>query len=838
MFDYLPPIKRVTRGKLLRLHHDFETYCDLDLRAVGADAYSRHPSCEPLMCAYALDDRPVKQWVPAEGQLIPNELEDALLDERVTKFAWNKPFEYSIWKNALGIEIPHHQWRDPMVLALSLSLPGSLDDAGKVLRLPPEFLKSAGATLINWFCKPRKPTKTKPQRRVYWYQKYDKWLDFLAYNRGDVEAERKAWRVMRKYDLPPEEWDLWVLDQEINQSGIPINLEMAKNAIELVRDFKAAMRKQMEELTGLDNPNSGPQFLPWAKDHGYRFDDLKRGHVRRGVDKAVEDGNHKLAQALRLRLRASRSSITKYAKLVSHADHEAGVIRNCFQFAGAGRTNRWAGRTLQAQNLAKPVPELEGIKWEKRDGIKWAVGGPQIEVAKHIRCYDWEEFQYLYASPVDALSAGVRTVIEAPPGWVFLDADLRAIENVVLGWMAGDRRILRVFEEDLDPYVDFATYLYGMTYEAIMAEVLAGDKKKRTVAKPGVLGCFARDTEVKTDKGWVPIEHVNARMLVHDGVDFVTTDGVVNQGRKEVVHLDGVFATPDHLVLQARNYWARADDVDLTTAYMVGRGALPSGFQPQQIRPVVGELETFDLLNCGPRNRFVIRTTKGELVVHNCGYMLSAGKEYVDYRTGEVEATGLMGYGRNMGVFLTQEQADLSVKTWRATFRDAVKFWKTIERAAIACVSQKRPTVAGPVKFFVDGPFLRMRLPSGRCLSYLRPKLWETEMPWGDTKLALHYEGKNEKGIWDIVQTHPGKLTENADQAIARDLLASGLMRARQKGLMTVMHVHDQIVAMVRERDADRALRVLLECMGARPHWAPTIPMSAAGHISRFFLKD
>jgi DNA polymerase len=700
-----------------RFHHDFETYSDLDVTKVGASRYARHESTEPLMLAYAFDDRRVKQWVPAEGQPMPAEVEDTMLDNRIKKFAWNKNFEWHIWKYSLGIDTPHTAWRDPMVMALSLSLPGKLLKCGQVLRLPEKYLKQDGHRLINWFSKKRPATKTKPVRRVHWHEKYDKWVEFLEYNRMDVISERKIYRILKPYDLPEHEWELWALDQEINARGFPVNMEMCRNVIEVRDELVQDRIDELEEITGLDNPNAQAQLLGWLRDNGYPFDDLKAGHIRRAMekyDRIVERGDRPnqsedYRRVLELRSEVSRTSTKKFDAVASHTDDD-GYLRNCFQFAGAGRTWRWAGRVFQPQNLARPTKELEGLTWGTTPGgHKYVTGGTQIEAARLLQDLTAEGVDMLFDRPMDAISGAVRTVVQAPKGYVFIDADLAAIENVVLGWMSGDRRILRVFEKGLDPYIDFATYLYKREYASLWAEYQAGNKGRRTIAKPGVLGC---------------------------------------------------------------------------------------------------------------------------------GYMLSAGKQYENRQTGEIEATGLLGYAWNMGVKLTPEQADLSVRVWRETYRKAVQFWYDLQRAAFKCMRTKKEVACGPVSFDRTGPFLRMNLPSGRSLHYLRPRLEEVLAPWGDYKMSLTYEGLNDKYQWDRISTHPGKLTENGDQAISRDILSAGMRKAAKAGIPVVMHVHDQIVGLVKEEDADDGLATLIQCMTDRDEWMGTIPLKVAGHISTHFVKD
>lgn len=710
-----PNINWIKRPK--RFHHDFETFSKVDLLKAGASRYSRDPSTDVLMLGYRFETMPegeVRQWVPVEGQEMPAEVEDAYEDDRILKLAWNKPFEDNIWRHTLGRrKLPNSVWRDPMVLALTCSLPGKLEKAGPIANLPPDLLKKNGTRLINWFSKMRPATKTLPVRRVHWFQKYDLWLEYLDYNRHDVLAESKIWLNLSPYDLPEHEWELWGLDQEINDRGLPINMDMVHNAIEIRDEVIADRLGQMAELTGLQNPNSNKQLLPWLQSQGYPFDDLKAGHIKRAIDriKELDGGNYgpDLARVLEMRAEISKTSTKKFDALFNMTDDDH-RLRNAHQFAGAQRTWRWAGRGFQTQNLAKAPKGLDGLEFIKLEsGCKQVVGGTQIDAARHVALLDAAGLEMLYNNPMDVLSGAVRTVVEAPDGYVFVDADLAAIENVVLGYMSGDRKILGVFESGRDPYIDFATYLYKQQYAKLFREYEEGDKTKRTISKPGVLGC---------------------------------------------------------------------------------------------------------------------------------GYMLSAGEQRENYKTGEIEATGLLGYAWNMYVPLTPEQAALSVETWRSTYTDAVQFWWDIDTAARQCIRTGKPVDCHIVRFDRKGPFMRMLLPSGRALHYLRPKLEDWLMPWGKWKLSVTYEQLNEKHQWDRVSTHPGKLTENADQAIARDLLAHGMVLAAKRGLNIVMHVHDQVLALVREDEAEEKLKVLIECLTAPTKWAPGIPVSAAGHISKWFVKD
>lgn len=700
-------------GEYYRLHHDFETYCDISLPDVGAAAYASHPSLEVLMAAYAFNDEEVLQWLPAEGEEMPAELREAMLDKRAIKFAWNKPFEWAVWTEALDMETPHNQWRDPMVLAFSLSLPGKLAKAGEVVGLPEEMLKmKEGTSLIRTFCAPNKPTKKNPQPRILWHHEPVKWEMFKLYNRKDVVAERAVYKRLRPFDMPRDEWKLWFLDQKINQAGIPISMPMVKNAINVYEDVIANRIQRMKQITGLDNPNSTAQLLGWLQERGYPFEDLKKGHVERGRERLEEqfkegefDDNPELhmemeevLDVLRMRLEVAAASPKKYYALERSAvPHETDghVLRNAFQFCGAGRTWRWAGRIFQAQNLPRPDKTME----------KQIVGH-----VHNITFLSRTEIEFIYPEPMKLLKSTIRPTAQAPSGYVFIDADLNAIENRVLGWMSGCSKILKVFLENRDPYIDFATYMFGIPYDELYAEYKAGDSGRRTIAKPGVLGC---------------------------------------------------------------------------------------------------------------------------------GYMLGAGEARLNKKTMEIEATGLLGYAWDMQIkSFTEEQSKLSVETFRREYKEVVDFWYAIDRAARNCVRTGKPQQCGPVVFEMKNPFLRMILPSGRALHYCRPTLTMTKTPWGKMKETLTYEGLNDKNQWMRISTHPGKLTENADQAISRDLLAHGMRLADEEGIDIRIHVHDQIVGLALKEEADEKLKLLRECMGDQPIWARGLPLAAAGFTSPIFIKD
>lgn len=688
---------------MTRLFLDFETRSRVDLKKHGLSRYVRDPSTKALMLAWAVDNEPVEQVVFAEGQKAPKRLRELLRDPEVVLSAFNARFERLVFKHVLGLDLPVERWRCTMILAMSLALPGSLAKVGDVVDLPEDKKKLArGKLLIRKFSVPRKPTKNKPWTFNDHLTDPSDWREFCDYNRGDVEAERAIYKRLRKWDLPGNEWRRWFLDQRINDAGIPINMRVVRNAIRVAADATAERLAEMADITGLENPNSIDQLLPWLKERGYPFDDLKKGHVRRALDSEQREtpeqngGDEDLVRVLELRLEVAKSSVKKYDALGNAVDEPENVFRGGLQFAGAGRTMRWAGRRLQAQNLPRPEPDLENY---------------QEGAVRDLEVLDAETLGMLYPDPMAMLATCIRPTIQAPPGYVLIDADYNAIENRVLGWQSEDDEILDVFRLGRDPYIDFATGMFGQSYGDLFHEYkVLKNKEKRTTAKPGVLGC---------------------------------------------------------------------------------------------------------------------------------GFGLSAGHQYEDARSGEIEATGLLGYAWNMGIrSFTPEQATLSVQLWRERYCKTVNYWYAMERAAKRCVTTGRSQEIGPCEFNMSGPFLRLRLPSGRHIHYCRPAIRDVRMSWGDTKRSLTYEGIDDKKRWARISTFYGKLVENATQAIARDILAHGLDVATAAGLDVRFHVHDQIIALVREDVAEEKLALLQECMSEQPAWAKGLPLRAEGFISPVFLKD
>lgn len=667
---------------------DFETACEIDLRSRGLDIYSADPSCRVLMLAWAVDEAPPKLWLPHLNPELPAELHRLLADDTVICKAWNAAFERTIFRRVLQIDIPPSRWRCSMVRAYMLALPGSLDDCGKVLRLGDEFQKSAeGKRLIRIFCVPHAETKKHPYRWYNWDTHPTEWSQFCAYCLQDVVSERKIDNLLARFPVPETEWKLYALDQKINDRGIHIDLPFVENAIKFMDRRKREIGGDLKRLTGLANPNSTAQLLPWARERGYPFDSLGKERVIKALTDFELNMRSECVQALRLRLTAAKTSVLKFRKIMQLVGAD-GRLRFTLQMAGAGRTLRWAGRGVQVQNLPRCRKDYEPFLADIR---RMVVEG------------DYESLVTFFGDPIDVLTSSVRTALSAAPGNTLVASDLNAIETRLAGWISGCESLAQVFATGRCPYKTFAALALGKPYDEITAA-------ERQLFKPAVLGCW---------------------------------------------------------------------------------------------------------------------------------FMLSGGAEVGKYP--ETIKTGLWAYAEAMGIRISKEDAHRQVDAFRSTYPEAVEMWAALTHGAMEALQTRQPQKVGPVTFDVMAPFLRMHLPSGRYIYYLRPQIGDhvIKHPGGEfVKRGVSYEGKNKLGAWTRVNTHGGKLVENICQAVARDILCEGLLEADARGFNIVMHCHDEIVAEESQGCGEQQIAELEHSMALVPEWAPGLMLAAKGFSSPFYKKD
>jgi len=468
---------------------DFETYCDIDLRKFGLDLYSIHPSCEVLMCAYRLDDGPVHHW-DATRDPMPKRLRRALEDEDVQIWAFNAQFERVIMNRVLNIWPELHRWRCTMALAYMHSFTGDLAMIARQMGIAQDKTKlDTGKRLMKLFSMPQRVTKNQPLKRFTSETHPVEWKMYVEYNIRDVEAECEIKRLLDKpkYPIPEREWEFYALDQIINDRGLPIDRVFVENALQMANRRKDQLLRKMRIKTGLANPGSPAQLLPWLQDRGYPFNDLQKDSVKKVLTawKGIQTGELKKKEkdalypdkltktavaVLKLRQQQARTSTSKYQALLT-AMGEDGRMRYVFQFCGASRTGRFAGRRFQPQNLTM-MRDIESEKILE-------------QMTDIIREGDYDALTLYRKEPLDALAGLVRSSVRAPRGKELVVCDLSSIESVVIGWVARCERLLNVFRDGKDAYKDFATELYKVAYEEVT-------KQMRKMAKPATLGAGYR----------------------------------------------------------------------------------------------------------------------------------------------------------------------------------------------------------------------------------------------------------------------------------------------------------------------------------------------------------
>lgn len=449
-------------GKMETISIDIETYSGNDLGKCGVYKYVQHPDFDILLFGYAVDGGAVRVVDLASGEKLPDEVLAALSDETVTKWAFNSNFErvclsewlrrnhpeyfssYSVPGDTVGDYLDPRGWKCSMVWSAYMGLPLSLAGVGAVLGLEEQKLKE-GKDLIRYFCVPCKATKANGGRtRNLPEHDREKWKRFKSYNQRDVEAEMSIQEKLRNFPVPDLVWEEFWLDQEINDRGILLDMDLVENAIQLDGISKDQLLDAMKKITGLENPNSVAQMKQWLSGRGVETKSLGKKDAAKMI--ADKDMDEKVTEALKLRLQLAKSSVKKY-QAMRNAVCRDGRARGMFQFYGANRSGRWAGRIIQLQNL--PQNHMEDL--EQARGL--------------VKNGDYEALAMLYDSVPNVLSELIRTAFVAAGGNKFCVADFSSIEARVLSWLAGERWRMDVFVKNGDIYCASASAMFGVPVE-------------------------------------------------------------------------------------------------------------------------------------------------------------------------------------------------------------------------------------------------------------------------------------------------------------------------------------------------------------------------------------
>lgn len=446
------------------LQIDVETFSGVDVRKVGAYRYADDPDFEILLFAFAFDGDSVQVVDLTDFELLPKDVLDALRMDAI-KTAFNANFERTTIAKHFGLYQDPRYWRCTAVHALTLGLPSSLDEVARVLNL--EARKDTrGKNLIKYFSSPCKPTKANGQRtRNYPYHDPEKWQQYKEYNLQDVVVEREVRRKIERFPVPDKEWELWALDQRINDRGVRLDPVLFNQAIQCNDQYVERLEQEARELTGLDNPNSLAQLKGWLLDQGL---DAFEGITKETLPGLLEEApNEEAKRALQLRQEMSKTSVDKY-NAMERSVCEDERARGLLQFCGANRTWRWAGRLIQVQNLPQ-------------NKIK------DLALAREIlRSGDFELLELLFGAPPFVLSQLIRTAFIPSEGRRFIVADFSAIEARVVAWLADEKWVLDVFRGHGKIYEATASQMFKVPFETIVKGLsnyeLRGKGKVATLA--------------------------------------------------------------------------------------------------------------------------------------------------------------------------------------------------------------------------------------------------------------------------------------------------------------------------------------------------------------------
>ena len=778
---------------------DIETYSEVNLAKCGVYKYVESPDFAILLFGYAVDGGPVQVIDLAQGETIPEEILEALTDDSITKWAFNANFErvcLSRYLTDLGRSLdPFHDrhplsqecarflnpagWKCSMVWSAYMGLPLSLEGVGAVLNLDNQKMKE-GRDLIRYFCVPCKETKTNGGRtRNLPNHAPDKWNLFKSYNKRDVEVEMAIQERLKKYPVPDPVWEEYHQDQEINDRGIAIDLKLARQAVVMDAKSRESLMAALKEKTGLENPNSVLQMLGWLEARGLKSDSLGKKEVKELLKTAQEP----LRSVLLLRQKLAKSSVKKYQAMEMTACKD-GRARGMFQFYGANKTGRFAGRHIQLQNLPQNhLPDLS----EARDLVRQG---------------NYEALDLLYDSVPDVLSQLIRTAFVPREGMKFVVSDFSAIEARVISWMAGEKWKAAAFAAGKDIYCSTASQMFGVP---VVKHGVNGDLRQK--GKIAELACIAEGQLVLTDHGLIPIEKVTTEDRIWDGENWVHHDGVVYRGEREVMRYAGLLATPDHLVYVEEKeepvpFQAAAENGyhlrRLCSSIVIQYGDLPA------------LARVYDILNAGPHHRFTV----SDCLVHNCGYGGSVGA---------LKAMGAMDMG------ITEEELGPLVQSWRAANPHIVDFWWQVDGAVKTAIKKRIPVRVNNLLFFCKSGMLFIELPSGRRLSYVKPRIGENQFG-GE---SVTYEGIGSTKKWERLESYGPKFVENIVQGTARDILCYAMQTLRHCAI--VGHVHDELIIECRK---DVSVDAICQQMSRTPPWAEGLILRADGYECEFYQKD
>lgn len=683
-------------------YSDTETYSEVPINH-GTHAYAE--KAEVMLWAYALDDGPVHVWDLTAAKEMPRELADALADDDCIFVFHNSHFDRTVIRHALDIDIPVRRIHDTMVQALSHSLPGSLDSLCSILGVETDKAKDkAGKQLIQLLCKPRPVTSA--IRRATRKTHPVEWDRFISYAASDIHAMREVYRKLPTWNYRGAEFNLWCLDQRINDRGMCVDVELARAAMEAVDKKQKSLAERTLEITNgeVGAATQRDALLTHLVIHyGVDLPDMQKSTLERRIEDPALPWA--LRELLAIRLQASTSSTSKYKALLKSVSSD-GRLRGTKQFNGASRTGRWAGRLFQPDNLPRP-------------SLKQDVIDAGVEALK-AGCAD-----LVTDNVMELTSSAIRGCIIAPPGKKLVVTDLSNIEGRVQAWLAGEKWKLHAFRQfDVGTGHDLYKLAYAKSF-GIKPENVTKDQRQ--------------------------VGKVQELALGYEG-------GV------------GAFLT-----------FAAAYNIDLEAMADQAYDAIPQD-------------------------------------------ILTEAKGMLEWTKKKRRST----FGLSDKAWIVCESFK---RSWRAAHPQIASLWKELQQKVIAATRQPGITLhCRMLKIRRDGAWLRIGLPSGRCLCYPSPQV--------DDSGQFSYMGINQYSRkWSRIKSYGGKLFENICQAVARDVLANNMPLIEESGYEIVLTVHDEDITEAPDTDEFNAEH-LSELLARNPDWAPDLPLAAAGFETYRYRKE
>ena len=785
---------------------DLETFSDVDISKGGVYRYAESDNFEILLFAYAVDGGEVVVVDMAQGEKIPENIINAITDRNITKWAFNSQFE----RICLSMYFKKHRpelmqgnylepegWKCSMTWCAYMGLPMSLAGAGAVLGLEQQKL-TEGKELIRYFCIPCKPTKVNGSR-IRNLPEHDtaKWENFVRYNKRDVEVEMAIQVKLSHFPVPENIWEEFWIDQRINDRGIEVDMEFARNAIELDKNSRETLMEEVRNLTGLENPNSVIQLKEWLHGQGLEFDSLDK----KAVATILPAAPPVVQRVLRIRQKLAKSSVKKYQAMENTVCNDSRA-RGMFRFYGASRTGRWC--------LTGDHEVLTDNGWVRLD--EWAGGriacwntaseGVSFQRAEAV-CFDYDGPMYNYMdiriSQCSTPDHKMRVQRKYGSEWVDMTVKEMSVIMPIIPLPGRKKHKIKV-KPEIVPYK-------GKVYCAVTS---TGYFLVRREGRVWITGNSGKSIQLQN----LPQNHIS---------DLAEARALVKAGSFEAVSMlyDDV---PDTLSQLIRTAFVPRKGYKFVVADF-------SAIEARVLAYLANEQWVLDTFAAG-KDIYCATASK----MFHCN--VEKNGENGELRQKGKRATLSCGYGGSVGALIAMgalesgmEESELQplVDAWRKANPHIVNFWWSVDGAAKEAVIGRTTTSTHGIRFIYRSGMLFIELPSGRRLAYVKPKMGENRFG-GE---SITYEGTNgTTKKWERLETFGGKLVENLTQATARDILMFAIRN--MKDYRIVAHVHDEVIVECQE---DVSVDSICQLMSKTPDWAEGLTLKAEGYEGKFYQK-